>query len=363
MKVKSLIFGTICFVLFPLSTWAQFYTIKKGGYINNGILQDEEIYDEEYFYAYLDSLKTGKIERKKQQESTENISKDIERKVTIKKRFPLFINVRDSLLFSLIRNRSEICLPLDYINITSKYGLRKNPFKNCYSFHDGIDIECNLNYVYSMLPGRVLKVIHSNSGYGNHVVLEHGHIQCLYGHLDAINVIKGDSVKAGTIVGISGNTGRSTGPHLHVKLSSNGRSLNPASFIACLNKKITEIRNKIELMRFGSHPNKELNISNLYLALDRNGIIFPKIVIAQALLETGYFTSNICVNYNNLFGLRRPSDGSYYRFKNWEESVKAYKDYIQYKYRGGDYYKFLDKIGYAEDPKYLSKVKRISESL
>ena len=81
-----------------------------------------------------------------------------------------------------------------------------------------------------MLPGRVLKVIHSNSGYGNHVVLEHGHIQCLYGHLGAINVIKGDSVKAGTIVGISGNTGRSTGPHLHVKLSSNGRSLKSCIF-------------------------------------------------------------------------------------------------------------------------------------
>jgi len=77
MKVKSIIFGTICFVLFPLSTWAQFYTIKKGGYINNDTLQDKEIFNEEYFYAYLDSLKIEKAERNKYKERTENISKNI----------------------------------------------------------------------------------------------------------------------------------------------------------------------------------------------------------------------------------------------------------------------------------------------
>lgn len=47
----------------------------------------------------------------------------------------------------------------------------------------------------------------------------------------------------------------------------------------------------------------------------------------------------------------------------WEESVKAYKDYVQYKYREGSYYDFLNKIGYAEDQAYLIKVKRIVESL
>jgi flagellum-specific peptidoglycan hydrolase FlgJ len=139
--------------------------------------------------------------------------------------------------------------------------------------------------------------------------------------------------------------------------------LNPAPFVAYLNNYITGLRDKIAYVRFGTRPPKELNISNLYQALDKNGIAFPKIVVAQALLETGYFTSNVCLNYNNLFGLRKPNEGSYYRFNNWEESVKAYKDYVQYKYKGGDYFRFLQRIGYAEDPNYLYKVKSISGSL
>ena len=128
-------------------------------------------------------------------------------------------------------------------------------------------------------------------------------------------------------------------------------------------KYITSLRDKIAYVRFGTRPPKELNINNLYQMLDKYGILYPKIVVAQAILETGYFTSNICLNYNNLFGLRHPSDGSYYRFNNWEESVKAYRDYVQYKYKGGDYFGFLNRIGYASDPNYLSKVRSISSSL
>ena len=135
----------------------------------------------------------------------------------------------------------------------------------------------------------------SKKGYGNHVILDYGHIQCLYGHLSVIAVRQGDEVYAGTIVGISGSTGRSTGPHLHIKISSNGKSLNPAPFIAYLNKYITSLRDKIAYVRFGTKPPKELNINNLYQILDKYGILYPKIVVAQALLETGYFTSNVCL--------------------------------------------------------------------
>jgi|GEM_PF-427404 len=127
----------------------------------------------------------------------------------------------------------------DFISVTSGYGIRQDPFKKCSAFHDGVDLECNMNHVYSMLPGRVQKVVYSKKSYGNHIVLDYGHIQCLYGHLAAITVREGDEVYAGTIVGISGNTGKSTGPHLHIKITANGKSLNPTPFIAYLNKYIT----------------------------------------------------------------------------------------------------------------------------
>ena len=97
--------------------------------------------------------------------------------------------------------------------------------------------------------------------------------------------------------------------------------------------------------------------------LRKYDVKFPQIVAAQALLETGYFTSRVCLENNNLFGLRRPSNGCYYTFNSWEESVKAYKDYVQYKYKGGNYYDFLNRIGYAEDGGYILKVMILEKSL
>jgi hypothetical protein len=108
---------------------------------------------------------------------------------------------------------------------------------------------------------------------------------------------------------------------------------------------------------------KFVNIQNLVMEMDRCGITNQRYVVAQALLETGYFTSRVCLECNNLFGLRRPSDGSYYEFDRWEESVKAYKNYVQFKYKGGDYLLFLKRIGYAEDPDYIVKVHQIAKTL
>ena len=367
MEVKSLLFVSVTALLIPCQMKAQFYTIMREKElkekVNQRTISDRNKAAEDYFYAYQDSVKENEQRKDRSEDHTDFFSTTEGHEISIEKDIPVFVNVKDSMLFGLIRERMDVCLPLDFISVTSRYGFRQDPFKMCSSFHDGIDLECNMQHVYSMLPGRVKKVVYSKKGYGNHVILDYGHIQCLYGHLATITVREGDEVLAGTIVGISGNTGKSTGPHLHIKISANGKSLNPAPFIAYLNNYITGLRDKIAYVRFGTRPPKELNITNLYQALDRYGVAFPKIVVAQALLETGYFTSNVYLNYNNLFGLRRPNDGSYYRFNNWEESIKAYKDYVQYKYKGGDYFRFLNRIGYAEDPNYIYKVKSISSSL
>ncbi len=106
----------------------------------------------------------------------------------------------------------------------------------------------------------------------------------------------------------------------------------------------------------------ELTPENLYRVLEMYQVKFPKIVLAQALLETGNFTSRVCLETNNLFGLRHPSDGSYYTFNTWQESVIAYRDDVQYKYKSGDYYAFLSRIGYAEDRRYVQKVKRVRQT-
>lgn len=107
----------------------------------------------------------------------------------------------------------------------------------------------------------------------------------------------------------------------------------------------------------------ELTIPNLYAEIIRNGIRHPKIVLAQAILETGWFTSPVCRNKHNLFGLTNPRTGKYFEFNHWTESVRAYYTKVQYKYKGGNYLLWLHKIGYAEDPRYVCEVISILKML
>ena len=100
----------------------------------------------------------------------------------------------------------------------------------------------------------------------------------------------------------------------------------------------------------------ELTIPNLYAEIIRNGIRHPKIVLAQAILETGWFTSSVCRNKHNLFGLTNPRTGKYFEFGHWTESVQAYYTKVQYKYKGGNYLLWLRDIGYAENPNYIREV-------
>lgn len=112
-----------------------------------------------------------------------------------------------------------------------------------------------------------------------------------------------------------------------------------------------------KVVTFDSVKHTTLNDANLMKELIRQGVQHPEIVLAQAQLETGFYRSDACKKYNNLFGLRHKN--GYYKFNNWQESVTAYRDYVQYKYRGGDYFAFLEKIGYAEEPKYIQYVKSL----
>lgn len=96
-------------------------------------------------------------------------------------------------------------------------------------------------------------------------------------------------------------------------------------------------------------------------ALEMYGIYEPHIVIAQAVLETGWYKSELCVKHGNLFGIYDSKNGCYKHYGHWMESVKDYRNLVQSKYNGGDYFEFLDRIGYASDPDYIKKVKTISE--
>lgn len=108
---------------------------------------------------------------------------------------------------------------------------------------------------------------------------------------------------------------------------------------------------------------RELTMFNLLEVIREVGLTNGLIVLAQALLETGYFSSRVCKEYNNLFGLYDSKNREYFRFARWEDSVVAYQRMIQYKYKGGNYFQFLKRIGYAEDPRYLVKLGKVVKSI
>ena len=90
--------------------------------------------------------------------------------------------------------------------------------------------------------------------------------------------------------------------------------------------------------------------------LIKQNIPHYNIVLAQARLETGNFTSRLCKVNHNLFGIKHGR--RYARYSDWRQSIADYKKRISSRYKGGDYYQFLIRIGYAKDKQYVSKLRK-----
>lgn len=105
----------------------------------------------------------------------------------------------------------------------------------------------------------------------------------------------------------------------------------------------------------------ELNKDNFFRVCAYYNIQFDSIVYRQAVLESGNFSSQLCRTHNNFLGLYDSRNRDYYKFDHWSTCIKAYRDFVQYKYNkekyGCDYYNFLKKLPYAEDSLYIQKLK------
>ena len=126
-----------------------------------------------------------------------------------------------------ISGYSSITYPLKSIKVTSPYGYRRDPITGKLSWHNGLDLRAKNEPAYAMMDGIVEKVGYDNRS-GNYVTLRHGNFYISYCHLSSIIVRKGEYVYPGIIVGVTGNTGRSTGSHLHLTCKKDGKSINPA---------------------------------------------------------------------------------------------------------------------------------------
>lgn len=128
----------------------------------------------------------------------------------------------------------SVCYPLSHIKINSPYGYRKDPFTGKRKFHNGIDLHARSAKVFAMIQGRVIAVGQDKVS-GKYVTLQHGGFTVSYCHLSQISVSQGQDVLPGDVVGITGNTGRSTGEHLHITIRQKGEYVNPRIFLDYIN--------------------------------------------------------------------------------------------------------------------------------
>ncbi len=121
--------------------------------------------------------------------------------------------------------------------LTSGFGYRSSPFTGRTSYHPGIDIKAEIGTpVYAARDGQVLEV-GVLSLYGNYIIIDHrGNYQTMYAHLKEALVDEGQIVEAGELVALSGNSGKSTGPHLHFEIRREKRPIDPLRITALRNE-------------------------------------------------------------------------------------------------------------------------------
>jgi len=122
----------------------------------------------------------------------------------------------------------------DHVWISSYFGTRKDPFSFIHRVHHGVDFCGPKNTeIFATADGIVTLVEHSRKGYGNEIVVDHGFGHCTrYAHLNSIMIQEGQIVKRGQLIGLMGNTGRSTGTHLHYEVWYLNQPVNPLYFFA-----------------------------------------------------------------------------------------------------------------------------------
>jgi murein DD-endopeptidase MepM/ murein hydrolase activator NlpD len=138
-------------------------------------------------------------------------------------------NMADTVVLNLNGFRS----PLNFRKVTSDFGLRRG------GKHYGIDLKLDKGDSVTSAFDGVIRITKRVRGYGNLILVKHGNgLETLYAHLSKILVNPGDTVSAGTLIGLGGSTGRSTGPHLHFETRYLGNVINPNDLIDFENSRV-----------------------------------------------------------------------------------------------------------------------------
>ncbi len=120
----------------------------------------------------------------------------------------------------------------DLTRLASGFGMRMHPVHHILKMHAGLDFTGNIGTkIYATGDGVVIRADNEMSGYGNLVIIDHGFgYETRYAHCDRFNVKVGQKVKRGEVIAFLGNTGVSTGPHVHYEVRKNGKAVNPVHY-------------------------------------------------------------------------------------------------------------------------------------
>jgi Peptidase family M23 len=116
--------------------------------------------------------------------------------------------------------------------VNSEFGNRQDPWTKAPEFHAGLDIQADSGTAVRAPAAGTVVVAGRYAEYGNAVIIDHGQdIKTLYGHLSKFVATPGQTVERGTVIAYSGNTGRSSGPHLHYEILIKGKAVNPRAYL------------------------------------------------------------------------------------------------------------------------------------
>lgn len=281
----------------------------------------------------------------------------------------------------------SVSYPLKSISVNSKFGSRKDPFSGKSSSHGGIDLAARSEDVMAMFDGQVIST-GSDGRSGKFVIIRHGRYTVSYCHLSKILVSAGDDLLAGDVVGVTGNTGRSTGEHLHITVKESGKQINPYDILLY----VREVRKEAFLALGGviegdMEPQEFIDTYAPYAVQEQKEFGIPaSVTLAQMALESAWGKSKLAIKANNFFGIKaystwisegRPyvlqdddkKDEEFCEYNAPQESIRHHSHILMGEryskcrnYGSRDYHNWLMEIkaaGYATRKDYVSVCEKI----
>jgi len=146
----------------------------------------------------------------------------------------MFYNKKEALLLkhSVLKETLPTLYPVDVPYTSSSFGWRRDPFLGIRAFHKGLDFSAAHGEKIRSTGAGMVTMVGKGKNYGNFLKIKHGDgLETRYAHCSKILVKKGDIVEKNQVIALVGNTGRSTGPHLHYEIRLNGRALDPRQYL------------------------------------------------------------------------------------------------------------------------------------